>query len=85
MKTLQVSDELFEKLKDFVVDPFEDTPEVILGRLMEIVNKAKSKWSPLIDEPRAAADKIESDLSDEDSDEAGDVRYRPLSEAAALT
>jgi hypothetical protein len=41
-----VSDELYEQLKSFVVDPFDDTPEVVIGRLIEIVNKAKNRWSP---------------------------------------
>ncbi len=45
MKTLQVSDEVYEKLKAFVSDPFEDTPNNVLLRLMEIAGKAKSRWS----------------------------------------
>ena len=44
MKTLQVSDEVYEKLKAFVSDPFEDTPDNVLLRLMEIAEKAKSRW-----------------------------------------
>ena len=47
MKTVQVSDELYEKLKSLVVDPFDDTAEVVISRLVEIVEKAKSRWSPL--------------------------------------
>jgi hypothetical protein len=47
MKTIKVSDELFEQLKGLVVDPFDDTPDLVIGRLIEIVNKAKSRWSPL--------------------------------------
>lgn len=47
MKVIQVSDELYDKLKNCVVDPFDDTPERVIGRLIEIVDKAKSKWSPL--------------------------------------
>ena len=47
MKVLQVSDELYDKLKTFVVDPFDDTPEIVISRLADIVNKAKSRWSPL--------------------------------------
>jgi hypothetical protein len=46
MRTFKVSDEMYEQLKSFVVDPFDDTPEVVLGRLIEIVNKAKDRWSP---------------------------------------
>lgn len=47
MRTIQISDELFEQLKDLVVDPFDDTPDLVIGRLIAIVNKAKSRWSPL--------------------------------------
>jgi hypothetical protein len=46
MRTFKVSDELYEQLKNFVVDPFDDTPEAVIGRLIEIVNKAKDRWSP---------------------------------------
>jgi hypothetical protein len=46
MRTFQVSNEMYEQLKNFVVDPFADTPEVVIGRLIEIVNKAKNRWSP---------------------------------------
>jgi hypothetical protein len=47
MKMLKVSDELYERLKSFIVDPFDDTPEVVMGRLIEIATKAKSRWAPL--------------------------------------
>ena len=47
MRTVKISDELFEQLKSLVVDPFDDTPDLVIGRLIEIVNKAKSRWSPL--------------------------------------
>jgi predicted CopG family antitoxin len=46
MRTLKVSDDVYEQLKCLVVDPFDDTPEIVIGRLIEIVNKAKSRWSP---------------------------------------
>ena len=46
MRTFKVSDELYEQLKEFVVDPFDDTPEVVISRLIEIVNKAKDRWLP---------------------------------------
>lgn len=49
MKLIRVSDELYDQLKTFVVDPFDDTPETVIGRLANIVNKAKSRWSPLDD------------------------------------
>lgn len=47
MRTIEISDELFEQLKSFVVDPFDDTPDAVIARLIEIVNKAKHRWSPL--------------------------------------
>ncbi len=47
MKAIQVSDELYDKLKSCVVDPFDDTPESVIGRLIDIADKAKSRWSPL--------------------------------------
>lgn len=49
MRTVTISDELFEELKGFVVDPFDDTPDLVIGRLIAIVNKAKNRWSPLED------------------------------------
>lgn len=52
MRTFKVSDQLYEQLKNFVVDPFDDTPENVIGRLIEIVNKAKGRWCPFEeDEP----------------------------------
>ena len=45
MKSVQVSDEVYESLKGFVVDPFDDTLEVVIGRVVEIAEKAKNKWS----------------------------------------
>lgn len=47
MKTIQISDELFDEMKNLVVDPFDDTPDSVIGRLIQIVKKAKSRWSPL--------------------------------------
>jgi hypothetical protein len=45
MKSIQISDELYDKLKDFVVDPFDDSPESVITRLLDIAGKAKNKWS----------------------------------------
>ena len=47
MKTIRISEELFERLKTFVVDPFDDTPDAVIGRMVDIVTKAKTRWSPL--------------------------------------
>ncbi|MHC4647392.1 MAG: hypothetical protein ACYTBJ_18020 [Planctomycetota bacterium] len=44
MKVIEISDELYDRLKNCVVDPFDDTPEFVIGRLIDIVEKAKSKW-----------------------------------------
>lgn len=57
MRTFKVSDELYEQLKSFVVDPFDDTPQAVIGRLIEIVNKAKGRWSPFeVEEPAKSAE-----------------------------
>jgi hypothetical protein len=45
MKVIQISDELYDKLKDCIVDPFDDTPESVIGRLIDIVDKSKSEFS----------------------------------------
>ena len=47
MKVIQIPDELYERLKNCVVDPFDDTPESVISRLIDITDKAKSSWSPL--------------------------------------
>ncbi|MFC1783546.1 hypothetical protein ACFL02_08165 [Planctomycetota bacterium] len=45
MKNVLISDELYKSLEQFVVDPFDDTPEVVIGRVVDIANKARTKWS----------------------------------------
>ncbi|MBP7049798.1 MAG: hypothetical protein KBE65_02175 [Phycisphaerae bacterium] len=57
MRTFKVSDEVYDQLKSFVVDPFDDTPEIVITRLIEIVNKAKNRWCPFNpdDTPEEAA------------------------------
>ena len=47
MRTVEISNELYEELKGFVVDPFDDTTELVIGRLVQIANKAKDRWSDL--------------------------------------
>ncbi len=47
MKTLQVSDEVYDKLMTFVVDPFEDTAESVISRLVEIGDKARQQYGRL--------------------------------------
>jgi hypothetical protein len=47
MKVIQISEELYKRLKNCVVDPFDDTPESVISRLINITDKAKSSWSPL--------------------------------------
>lgn len=71
MRTFQVSEEMYEQLKSFVVDPFDDTPEVVIGRLIEIVNKAKDRWSPfeVCDNPPRAEASRQSHLTNEESEE----------------
>jgi len=60
MRTFKVSDELYEQLKSFVVDPFDDTPEIVIGRLVEIVNKAKGRWSPFDEDPQDSPESAEA-------------------------
>ena len=57
MRMFKISDELYEQMKRFIVDPFDDTPEVVIERLIEIVDKARSRWSPFeaYDPPEEAA------------------------------
>jgi len=55
MRTFRVSDQTYEQLKTFIVDPFDDTPELVIGRLIEIVNKAKARWAPF-EAPQAVRD-----------------------------
>ena len=45
MKVIQNSDELYDRLKNCIVDPFDDTPESVIERLVEIVDKSKSRCS----------------------------------------
>ena len=54
MKMLQVSDEVYQKLKAFVADPFEDTADNVLHRLMDIADKAKGRWSAFEPPPKYA-------------------------------
>ena len=51
MKILKLSDEVYERLKDFVVDPFDDTPDSVLNRLVDITSKARNRWSSFEDSP----------------------------------
>ena len=44
MKTLHVNDEVYQSLKAFVVDPFDDTPDAVLMRLINIATKAQGRW-----------------------------------------
>jgi hypothetical protein len=46
MKTIEINDEVYDNLKAFVVDPFDDTPNAVLMRLIHIANKAQDQWSP---------------------------------------
>ncbi len=59
MRTFKVSDELYDQLKSFVVDPFDDTPEIVITRLVEIVNKAKGRWSPFDEAPQGSEESTE--------------------------
>jgi hypothetical protein len=69
MKTFKVSDEVYEQLKSFVTDPFDDTPEVVIGRLIEIANKAKDRWSPFEIPASRNAERATSRPKPEESEE----------------
>lgn len=43
MKTLRVNDEVYENLKSYIIDPFEDSADTVLQRLMDIAEKAKNQ------------------------------------------
>jgi hypothetical protein len=45
MKVIQISDELYDRLKNCIADPFDDTPESVVSRLVDIVDKSKSRCS----------------------------------------
>jgi hypothetical protein len=47
MKTLQISDEGYEGLKAFVVDPFDDTANTVVMRIINIASKAQSRFCPI--------------------------------------
>ena len=69
MRTFKVSDEVYEQLKSFVIDPFDDTPEVVIGRLIEIANKAKDRWSPFEIHESRNAERAASRSKHEESEE----------------
>jgi hypothetical protein len=75
MKTFQVSDELYGQLKSFVVDPFDDTPEVVIGRLIDIADKARRRWSrfdvcdcptQIVDQPKPAAEQLPAQVQEQE-------------------
>jgi hypothetical protein len=60
MKVIHISDELHDRLKNCVVDPFDDTPESVISRLIDIVDRAKKKWSPLDAHGKDSEPEVES-------------------------
>ena len=83
MKTIQISDELYDQLKTFVVDPFDDTAETIVARLIEISDKARQRWNPLDSFGDPSIDPSDPDFDVEEKSASGFVS-RPLSEATSL-
>ena len=77
MRTFKVSDDLYEQLKTFVVDPFDDTPEIVIGRLIEIVNKAKIRWHPF--DPSGNAEVAEQPAEARSSSAGPPARKSPSS------
>ena len=87
MKTINVSDEVYDRLKDFVVDPFEDTPETIIGRVLEIVTKAKRRWAADNSSNGSTEESGKSTLMEHAPEHNEDENFmvsKPLSEATAL-
>lgn len=95
MKQVTVSDELYEQLKNFVVDPFEDTLQSVVGRLIRITNKARDRWDSLGEGDGPALDDFDADAGDSaayeepvaSSDElaqAGEFESKQLSEPSTL-
>lgn len=54
MKQVTVSDEVFEQLKNFIVDPFDETIETVICRLITITTKARDRWLNLNPDAGAA-------------------------------
>ena len=46
MKIIEISDDLYNRLRNCVIDPFDETPESVISRLIDIVDKAKNRLSP---------------------------------------
>jgi hypothetical protein len=44
MKQVVLSDEVFEQLKNFIVDPFDENMETVICRLITITCKARDRW-----------------------------------------
>ena len=45
MVNIKIQNETYERLKSFIADPFDDTPDAVLSRLMEIAEKAQQRCS----------------------------------------
>ena len=60
MKTIEISEELYERLKNFVVDPFDDSPEIVVNRMLDIVEKARGMWSSWEDASKEADEQAQS-------------------------
>ena len=56
MKAIQIPDKLYDKLKDCVVDPLDDTPELVISRLIDLVEKVIRSGSVSWEAPVAFAE-----------------------------
>lgn len=61
MTVIKISDELYERLKNCVVDPFDDTPESVISRLMDIVDKARARWASWDSQAQVTQEQAESE------------------------
>jgi len=88
MKQVAVSDKLYDQLKSFIVDPFDDTLETVIERLITITNKARNRWPGLGSaETLGAVDDeagLNVDLSLDDAEEETAFHTKEMSEDEAV-
>lgn len=83
MKNLQITDEAYEALKTFIIDPFDDSPEKVIVRLMDIVNKARQRWSPF-EEEETEAETAENNAEESTHASSTRIREQSLDESTVM-
>jgi hypothetical protein len=79
VKQVTLSDEVFEQLKNFIVDPFDETIETVISRLITITCKARDRWLTL-----PAAGESESPVELPLADVEGSTAVRPSFQARRI-